>query len=128
MKSMLKSLVVVSALSLPLASFAAEGDSIGTKVSDSVITTKVKAVLAKDNKVDALDIKVDTDSDGMVELSGTANKAEAEKAVKLTKSVNGVTGVKDNITIVDQHNPLRLVSVLNGFAQSDYFVELDWSH
>lgn len=101
MKSMLKSLVVVSALSLPLASFAAEGDSIGTKVSDSVITTKVKAVLAKDNKVDALDIKVDTDSDGMVELSGTANKAEAEKAVKLTKSVNGVTGVKDNITIVD---------------------------
>lgn len=101
MKSMLKSLVVVSALSLPLASFAAEGDSIGTKVSDSVITTKVKAVLAKDNKVDALDIKVDTDSDGMVELSGTANKAEAEKAVKLTKSVNGVTGVKNNITIVD---------------------------
>lgn len=101
MKSMLKNLVVVSALSLPLASFAAEGDSIGTKVSDSVITTKVKAVLAKDNKVDALDIKVDTDSDGMVELSGTANKAEAEKAVKLTKSVNGVTGVKDNITIVE---------------------------
>lgn len=101
MKSILKGLLLVSALSLPLASFAAEGDSVGTKVSDSVITTKVKAVLAKDDKVDALDIKVDTDSDGMVELSGTASKAEAEKAVKLTKSVKGVTGVKDNITIVE---------------------------
>lgn len=101
MKSILKGLLLVSALSLPLASFAAEGDSVGTKVSDSVITTKVKAVLAKDDKVDALDIKVNTDSDGMVELSGTASKAEAEKAVKLTKSVKGVTGVKDNITIVE---------------------------
>ena len=101
MKSILKSLLLVSALSLPLASFAAEGDSVGTKVSDSVITTKVKAVLAKDDKVDALDIKVNTDSDGMVELSGNASKAEAEKAVKLTKSVKGVTGVKDNITIVE---------------------------
>lgn len=101
MKSILKGLLLVSALSLPLASFAAEGDSVGTKVSDSVITTKVKAVLAKDDKVDALDIKVDTDSGGMVELSGTASKAEAEKAVKLTKSVKGVTGVKDNITIVE---------------------------
>ena len=103
MKSMIKGLLVVTALSLPLASFAAEGDSIGTKVSDSIITTKVKALLAKDDKVDALDIKVETDSAGMVELSGTASsEAEAEKAVQLTKLVKGVTGVKDNIEVIQQ--------------------------
>lgn len=100
MKPILKSLLLVSALSLPLASYAAEGDSIGTKVSDSVITTKVKAALATDDKVDALDIKVETDSDGMVQLSGNAEtKAEADKAVRLAKSVKGVTGVKDNIKV-----------------------------
>lgn len=101
MKTLVKSLLLVSALSLPLASFAAEGDSIGTKVSDSVVTTKVKAVFAADEKVEAMDVGVDTDSDGMVTLSGTADtKAEAEKAVRLAKSVKGVTGVKNDIKIM----------------------------
>lgn len=103
MKSILKSLLLVSALSLPLASIAAEGDSVGTKVSDAAITTKVKAAFATDDTVEALDIKVDTDRDGMVLLSGTANtKAEADKAVRLAKSVKGVAGVKDNIKINQQ--------------------------
>lgn len=100
MKSITKTILLFGALSLPFASYAAEGDSLETKVSDSVVTTKVKAALAADKQVDALDIKVETDSDGMVELSGTANtKAEAEKAVKLTKTVKGVTGVKNSITV-----------------------------
>ncbi len=100
MKAIIKSLVFISALSLPIATFAADGDSAGTKLSDSVITAKVKAEFAKDKLVKAMDIKVETDSDGLVELSGTAKtKAEAEQAVGLTKSVKGVTGVKDDITI-----------------------------
>jgi hyperosmotically inducible periplasmic protein len=100
MRTILKSLLLTSVLSLPLASVAAEGDSIETKVSDAVLTTKVKAAFAADDKVEALDIKVDTDHDGMVQLSGNANtEAEAEKAVRLAKSVKGVTGVKDNIKV-----------------------------
>lgn len=102
MKTLSKIVLLIGALSLPLAVFAAEGDSIETKLSDSVVTTKVKAALAADEMVDALDIKVETDSDGLVELTGTATtKAEAEKAVKLTKAVKGVTGVKDNITVIN---------------------------
>ncbi|MDR5172135.1 BON domain-containing protein [Methylobacillus sp. Pita2] len=100
MKANLKSLVLISALMMPVASFAAEGDSIETKLSDSVVTTKVKAAFAKDKLVSATDIKVETDSDGLVQLSGTAkSKAEAEHAVKLAKSVKGVTGVKDDIVV-----------------------------
>lgn len=103
MKSIIKSLLMVSALSLPLATFAADGDSVGTKVSDTVITTKVKAAFAADDVVEAMDIEVETDSDGMVALTGTANtKAEAEKAVRLAKSVKGVTSVKDNIKIMKE--------------------------
>lgn len=100
MKANLKSLILISALLMPAASFAAEGDSIETKMSDSVITTKVKAAFAKDKVVSATDIKVETDSDGLVQLSGTAkSKEEAARAVKLTKGVKGVTGVKDDIIV-----------------------------
>jgi osmotically-inducible protein OsmY len=100
MKNTLKSILLVSALAMPMASFAADGDSIGTKVEDSVITAKVKAAFAKDKAVSATDIKVETDSNGLVQLSGNAkSRAEADKAVQLTKKVKGVTAVKDDIVV-----------------------------
>ena len=100
MKANLKTLLVVGALALPLAAFAAEGDSVKTKMGDAVITTKVKAEFAKDKAISATDITVDTDSNGMVQLSGTAkSQAEADKAVKVAKHVKGVTGVKNEIVV-----------------------------
>lgn len=99
MKIQLKSLLIVAALSMPLSGFAADGDPISTKAGDTVITTKVKAAFAKDKVVDATDIKVETDSDGLVQLSGTATKAEADKAEKIAKSVKGVTAVKNDIVV-----------------------------
>lgn len=102
MKTTIKSLLLVSALLMPMASFAADGDSVSTKLSDSVITTKVKAEYAKDKLVSATAIKVDTDSNGLVELSGTAkSKAEAKKAVEIAKNVKGVTSVKDKIVVAE---------------------------
>lgn len=100
MKNSLKSILLVSALLMPMAGFAADGDSIGTKVEDSVITAKVKAAFAKDKTVSATDISVETDSNGLVQLSGNAkSRAEADKAVQLTKKVKGVTAVKDDIVV-----------------------------
>lgn len=100
MKMHLKSLLIIGALALPLTVFAAEGDPISTKVGDAVITTKVKAEFAKDKAVSATDIKVDTDSKGLVQLSGTAKtQAEADKAAMIAKSVKGVTGVKNDIVV-----------------------------
>ena len=101
MKHAIKSLLLLSALALPLASYAADGDSLGTKVEDSVITAKVKAAFAKDKTVSATDIKVETDSNGLVQLSGNAkSRTEADKAVMLTKQIKGVTAVKDEISVV----------------------------
>lgn len=100
MKNTFKTMLLVSALTLPMASFAADGDSLGTKVEDSVITAKVKAAFAKDKTVSATDISVETDSNGLVQLSGNAkSRAEADKAVQLTKKVKGVTAVKDDIVV-----------------------------
>ncbi|MES2500540.1 MAG: BON domain-containing protein [Pseudomonadota bacterium] len=100
MKTNLKTLLVIGALALPLSAFAAEGDNVKTKVGDAVITTKVKAEFAKDKAVSATNISVDTDSNGMVQLTGTAkSEAEAEQAVMIAKKVKGVTGVKNEIVV-----------------------------
>jgi hyperosmotically inducible periplasmic protein len=100
MKNTIKSLLLATALTLPMAGFAADGDSLGTKVEDSVITAKVKAAFAKDKTVSATDISVETDSNGLVQLTGNAkSRAEADKAVMLTKKVKGVTAVKDDIVV-----------------------------
>ena len=100
MKLNLKNLLVVAALAMPVAVFAADGDPVSTKLSDTVITTKVKAEFAKDKTVSATDIKVETDSKGLVQLSGTAkSQTEADQAVKIAKSVKGVTAVKNDIVV-----------------------------
>jgi hypothetical protein len=100
MKTNLKTLLVIGALVMPLSTFAAEGDPVSTKLGDAVITTKVKAEFAKDKTVSASDIKVDTDSNGLVQLSGTAKtQAEADQAVKIAKHVKGVTAVKSDIVV-----------------------------
>ena len=100
MKTNLKTLLIIGALTMPLTAFAADGDTVGTKVGDAVITTKVKAEFAKDKAVSATAIKVETDSNGLVQLSGTAKtQAEVDKAVVLAKNVKGVTAVKNDIVV-----------------------------
>lgn len=69
-------------------------------VKDSVITTKIKAKMAKDKQVKATRIKVDTDSNGVVQLSGYAgSQAEADKAVSIAQSVKGVVSVRNEIKV-----------------------------
>jgi hyperosmotically inducible protein len=74
------------------------------EVSDAVITTSVKAELAKDNKLSAMEIDVDTDS-GRVGLHGTAPSAQArEHATTLAQGVKGVVGVDNQLTVEPTKN------------------------
>ena len=62
-------------------------------MSDAMITTKVKAKLAADDMVKAMDIDVDTES-AEVSLSGTvASDTVRDRAVELAESVDGVASV-----------------------------------
>ena len=71
----------------------------GKVVADSMITTKVKADLFKEPELSAMAIHVETEK-GIVMLSGFVDsKADAEKAVRLAKSVEGVTQVKSAIKV-----------------------------
>src|ERR1019366_1890026 len=75
-------------------------ESVKESVSDSVITTKIKAEYAKDKTVSAMNIKVDTDDKGVVTLSGNAkSKAEADQAVKIARDTKGVTSVTNDILV-----------------------------
>jgi hyperosmotically inducible protein len=67
--------------------------SVGTKVSDAWITTKVKSEFATTKGVSATDISVDTDN-GVVTLSGDVDsQAEKNLAEQTARGVKGVTAV-----------------------------------
>lgn len=96
--------IVMGALLTPIAGFAADSDADRshpmTFVKDSVITTKIKAKLAADHPGSMKHIQVDTDMDGVVWLSGTANsQEEIDQAVSVARNTEGVKSVKSELTI-----------------------------
>jgi hyperosmotically inducible protein len=69
-------------------------------VKDSVITTKIKTKLAAEHLGTLAHIKVDTDKDGVVYLSGTAPTQEAaDKAMDIARSTEGVERVRSEILV-----------------------------
>ncbi len=74
-------------------------ESTGEYVDDSVITTKVKALLAGDDFFKSFEISVETFK-GVVQLSGFVNSQQAvDKAGQIARSVNGVKSVKNNLIV-----------------------------
>ena len=74
-------------------------ESTGGYVDDSVITTKVKALLAEDDFLKSFQISVETFK-GTVQLSGFVNSQKAvDKAGEITRSVKGVESVKNNLIV-----------------------------
>jgi osmotically-inducible protein OsmY len=74
-------------------------ESTGEYVDDSVITTKVKALLAKDDFLKSFQISVETYK-GIVQLSGFVNSQNAvDKAGQIARSVKGVNSVKNNLIV-----------------------------
>ena len=74
-----------------------------TFVKDSVITTKIKTILAAEIHFGSLkDIKVETDKNGAVFLSGMAHsQAEVDKAVSIARDTKGVVTVHSDIRIME---------------------------
>jgi hyperosmotically inducible protein len=100
----MKTLFLSAMLALGAASVTAYAadESAGTYVKDSAITTKVKAQLAAKHVSTLANIKVDTDANGVVWLSGRAPSKDArDLAVEITKHTEGVTSVHDKIVIAE---------------------------
>ena len=74
-------------------------ESMGEYVDDSVITTKVKSMLAADDFLKSFQIGVETYK-GMVQLSGFVNTQNAaEKAIEIASRVKGVKSVKNDLIV-----------------------------
>jgi osmotically-inducible protein OsmY len=74
-------------------------ESAGEYVDDSVITTKVKSLLAQDDFLKSFQIGVET-YQGTVQLSGFVNNQKAvDKAVEIVRSVKGIKSIKNNLIV-----------------------------
>jgi hyperosmotically inducible protein len=110
-KLIMTGLIAAAAFSLPVAMAndyksdtdrTADRSHPGAFVKDSVITTKVKTKLAAKHMATLADIKVDTDNQGMVVLSGKApSKDASDLAAMIAKDTEGVTSVTNKIVIAE---------------------------
>jgi osmotically-inducible protein OsmY len=103
---MKKKYIVIQCLVLLMlfATFAAcastsKQEGAGEYVDDSVITTKVKALLAEDDFLKSFKISVETYK-GTVQLSGfVAAQNAVDKAGQIAWSVKGVKSVKNSLIV-----------------------------
>ncbi len=73
--------------------------TVGNKVDDGIVTTKVKSALLADPSVKSFDIAVATNK-GEVQLSGFVdNQSQIDQAILLARGVEGVQGVENKMTI-----------------------------
>ncbi len=103
-KLILSGLIAAGAFCLPALADDNKMDSDtshpGAYVKDSVITTKVKSKLAAKHMSTLTNIKVDTDNQGVVWLSGKAPTQDAsDLAAMLAKDTDGVTSVHNKIVV-----------------------------
>jgi len=73
--------------------------AVGTKIDDTVVTTKVKSALFADPDIKSFDLKVETRK-GAVQLSGFVdNQAQIDRAITATRAVEGVKSVDNSISL-----------------------------
>jgi hyperosmotically inducible periplasmic protein len=104
MKHLILASLLAAGFALAPTAFADEpGASADTShhyVKDSVITTKVKSKLAAKHLSTLAHVKVDTDANGVVYLSGHApNQDTVDMATLVAKDTEGVTSVHNGIAI-----------------------------
>ncbi len=97
-------LICCSLLAMLMATLVACGSttktsSPGEYLDDSIITTKVKSLLAQDDFLKAFEISVETFK-GTVQLSGFVDsQRDIYAAGEIARSVQGVTAVENNLIV-----------------------------
>lgn len=73
--------------------------TVGEKIDDTVVTTRVKTALLADADIKSFDISVVT-FNGEVQLSGFVNnQAQIDQAVRIAGATEGVTSVKNELMV-----------------------------
>lgn len=96
----LASMLAASVACVPMVLADESGASEHHFVKDSVITTKIKSKLAAKHLSTLTKIKVDTDANGVVWLSGRAPTQDAaDMAGLIAKDTDGVKAVHNDIVV-----------------------------
>jgi hyperosmotically inducible protein len=96
---MIRCVVLLILVTLVACASTRTHESAGEYVDDSVITTKVKTLLANDDFFKSFQISVETYK-GIVQLSGFVNSQQAvDQAGQIARSVQGVNSVKNNLIV-----------------------------
>ncbi|WP_394808771.1 BON domain-containing protein [Nitrosomonas sp.] len=91
-------LIALMALLLGCASTSKQ-EGTGEYFDDTVVTTKVKAVILNEPSLKSAEINVETFK-GVVQLSGFVNsQADINKAVEVVSKVGGVKSVKNDMRV-----------------------------
>jgi len=78
---------------------AMTGQTMGENIDDASLTASVKTSLVGDKAANLTRIEVDT-TNGVVSLNGVVDSAQQKsRAEELTRRVNGVKGVKNNLQV-----------------------------
>ncbi|HEY8052882.1 MAG TPA: BON domain-containing protein [Steroidobacteraceae bacterium] len=103
MTAVATSLLLAAIFAAPLAlAQDADADRSHPKafLRDSVITTKIKSKLAAEHITSIGRIRVDTDENGVVWLSGSAHSQEAvDRAMSIARDTEGVKDVKSTLKV-----------------------------
>jgi hyperosmotically inducible protein len=98
-KLILAGMLAGSVVCVPMA-LADDSGASHHYVKDSVITTKVKSKLAAKHLTSLTRIKVDTDENGVVWLSGRAPTQDAvDMAGMIAKNTDGVASVHNDVAV-----------------------------
>jgi len=106
--------MVIGTLLAPIAARADESVTdrtpLKTFVKDSAITVKIKTRLAEEKMSSLAHIAVDTDSKGVVVLSGSVkSQKEANIAVSIARETEGVTSVESNLKVKNTKSDLKQI-------------------
>lgn len=98
--SFIRHLVIVMLMAgLVACASTSKQSGTGEYVDDTVITTKVKSLLAADDFLKSFEISAETYK-GVVQLSGFVDSQDAvNKAGEIARSVEGVSSVKNNLNV-----------------------------
>jgi hyperosmotically inducible periplasmic protein len=95
---------IIGTMLAPVAAYSEDSDAdrshAAAYVEDSVITSKIKTKLAIDHPGSMKHISVETDSAGVVWLTGTANnQAEIDAAIATARNTENVKSVWSDLRI-----------------------------
>jgi len=98
-KTLSAAFLAIALVSVVGCASTSQSQGTGEYIDDAVITTKVKAALFDDPVTKAYEIKVET-YNNVVQLSGfVSSQNEANRAVEVARSVNGVKSVKNDMRL-----------------------------